>query len=539
MSVLELFQHYLQTTQSLRCFRSSEFIRRFTVLQAGNLSLAQGSRLLPLVICLFFTIAKYDCSAQATQEAPPVQASQETPVVQPNTEAPAVEEKNERQAQEIATDIQKKAAAIQKSIEDPCKYKPNETNLKNIRRTNACINNAIRIHQQTVRLNESLRRASQAEAVMQERKILTPQQVPRNILRDIQQPAEDAASQPSGTGSAQAFVGGSLVGTPTTCGAGSGFNNPALIRVHRVVMAPQVASDDFGYRLGRTYLVYQVTVENGSKDFQFMLQDVSIDFSHQFGQPPGTYSYSASGQDLTLLRGVPEKGQDRDPRNLVLHVLQGIGSVAGAVSGLTAFSDVMGPSVANFNGAFLQAYTTISPDHTGTQLNRLSDSAFMANAVIDKQRARTLAMFIPADEVLSHAEQKDFRKDPNAFLGFGGSSVLNSADVCVDGTFIQAVTIAAPTLASAVLAKAPAPAANLDTVLTVTGSNLVSGDTEAVISSASSPSTGLIVTTDGKTGTAQVHLPSDYATGTTTAMLRSKTNPSLTSGAGLKITVAP
>jgi hypothetical protein len=474
-----------------------------------------------LLICLVFAFAAYSLLAQSNSASPQ-----------------AVQSDTERQ--QLATDIQNKTDTVTRSIQEYCKYDPNETNPKKIRKTNACINKLIRIHQQRVDLSNSLRTTARVEAVTEEHNKLS-QPIPAGALKTLQQNAEgfgSSAPGPTGNGPAQAFVGGSLTGTPTTCGTGNGIDNSALIRVHRLVMTPQTASDDFGYRLGRRYVVYQVTVENGSKDFQFMLQDVSIDFSHRFNAPAGTYSYSASGQDLTLLRGVPEKGQDLDPRNSILHVLQGIGSVAGAVSGLTAFADVMGPSVAIFNGAFLQGYSTIAPDHTGTQLNRLSDSAFLTNTVIDKQRAKTIAMFIPADEILSKDAQSGFRSDPNSYIGFGAQTgILNDADVCVDGTFIQAVTVAAPILNTAVLAKTPPPAPNLDTVITVTGSNLVAGDTMVTLSGAQ-PASALVVTTDGKTGTAQVHLPSDYADGTTTATLQSKANPSLTSGAGLKVTIA-
>jgi hypothetical protein len=114
----------------------------------------------------------------------------------------------------------------------------------------------------------------------------------------------------------------------------------SIHRVHRLFMAPKNTSDDFGYRLGRRFFVYQVTIENQSTDHQFLLHDVSIDLSTLFSAQPGTYLYTASSQDLTLLRGIPEKGQDLDKRNLTLHILQGVGSVAGAVSGLTSFSDV-------------------------------------------------------------------------------------------------------------------------------------------------------------------------------------------------------
>jgi hypothetical protein len=291
--------------------------------------------------------------------------------------------------------------------------------------------------------------------------------------------------------------------------------------------------------LGRRFIVYQVTIENGNKDYQFMLQDVSIDFSRQFGADPGTYLYSASGQDLTLLRGVPEKGEDLDPRNKVLHVLQGIGSVAGAVSGLTSFADVMGPSIAVFNGSFLQGYTTIAPDHTGTQLNRLSDSAFTANTIIDKQRAKTIAMFIPADEVLSSEEQKQFRKDPYEFLGFDGQDGrLNQADICVDGTFIQAVTVGAPTLSSVAFGSGSSTSAGSDAVLDLTGTNLVGGDTNLVVSGKVPATAPVTASADGKTGTAQVHLPADFDQTTTTFMLQSKSNPTLNSGAGIKLKAA-
>ena len=486
------------------------------------------SCVLGLLVSSVFALTEHNLSAQATGSSQPTQ--QATPQQS--------QQLSDEQKRAIATEIHQKTDDFIKSIQIYCGYNPDETNPKKVKKTNTCINNAIRIHQQRMRLNNMLHATAQATAVTEERnKIGTHEELSPDDIAAMAQQGQDAGE--NGSGSAQPFVGGSLIGTPTTCGTASGINS-SLIRVHRVVMTPQATSDDFGYRLGRHYIVYQITIENGSSDYQFMLQDVSVDFSRQYNQPSGTYSYSASGQDLTLLRGIPEKGEDLDPRNLFLHILQGLGSVAGAVSGLTSFSDVMGSSVAVFNGSFLQGYTTIATDHTSTQLNRLSDSAFTANTVIDKQRARTIAVFIPADEVLSQDEQSDFRKDPNAFMGFANQSKnLMSSDVCVDGTFIQAVTVAAPTLSTAVLAKTPAPAVNLDTVLTVTGSNLVAGDTQVVVGTGATATTASVVTTDGKTGTAQVHLPSDYVAGTTTAILQSKTSPSLTSGAGVTITIAP
>lgn len=491
-----------------------------------------ASRLVSVVCVFAILIAPGSASVQAAASASQQQA-----------QAPPQQSKSQADQQRLAEEVQQKSHDIQNDIRTRCGYDPNERNPKKIKKTNACTDKLIRVHQQSVRLEESLRNTAQAEALTQKRSELVQKQANATLLMQLAEIAGTPGGAPAptppppGAGSPQPFAGGSLTGTPSTCGAGSGFNT-ALIRVHRVVLTPQVASDDFGYRLGRRFVVYQVTIENGSKDMQFMLQDVTVDFSRQFNQTPGTYSYNASSQDLTLLRGVPEKGEDLDRRNLLLHVLQGIGSVAAGVSGLTSFSDVMGSSVAVFNGPFLQGYTTVAPDHTGTQLNRLSDSAFVANTIVDKQRAKTIAMFIPADEVLSHDQQKDFRNDPYAFIGLADQpGMLTQADVCVDGTFIQPVNLAAPTLTSAVLSSDPAPASNLDTTIKVTGTNLVSADTMVIIGTGNTATNALLTTTDGQSSTAQVHLPSDYATGTTTAMLQSKTNPSLTSSA-VKITVA-
>ena len=357
-------------------------------------------------------------------------------------------------------------------------------------------------------------------------------------------PGAQAPSQAPGEGAGQprsqapspvpqgqpSYVGQSASNTPSTCGLGMGSNNP-LIRVHRMLMAPKNASDDFGRRLGRRYLIYQVTISNDNKDFQFLIHDVTVDLSLLFGFSPGNYLYSASSQELTLLRGIPEKGQDLDPRNLTLHVLQGIGSVAGGVSGLTPFSDVMGSSVAVFNGAFLQGFVGIASDHTSTQLNRLSDSAYIVNTLIEKQRAKTIAIFIPEATILTKIQQNEYWKDPNSFLQVFN---LDQADVCVDGAFIT--TLGPLTLTSAVLtAKANGQqiGPSADVSLTVVGSNITAGDTQVV----GLGPTVTLTNANGTSGTIDdIKLPSDYKVGVP-IHLASAANPTLMS-ATIPTTVA-
>lgn len=240
-----------------------------------------------------------------------------------------------------------------------------------------------------------------------------------------------------------------------------------ILFVHRSLVLPQEATDDFGYRLGKRFLVYQVSVTNAATDFEYSVSDIVVDlkpiFSRLTPAPPllntdstdipTPAAYEASSQDLLMLRGVPEKGQDYDPRNMTLHILQGIGAVGAGISDLTPFSDVMGPAMANFNGAFLQALTGIAPDHTSSQLNRLSDMAFTSNTLIGKLQTKKFAIFIPEEFVMPKGDQKTYWKDPRTELSKLPFDQLN---VCVDGILlVQAATTPDPTFSTSEKLVAP------------------------------------------------------------------------------------
>jgi hypothetical protein len=404
------------------------------------------------------------------------------------------------------------AEAAKAKILEECHYSATETDSKKLKKELDCIQRRVATLKREFVVEKSLQ--ATVDRAYGVSVAPGPAPGPAPTLAPVPAPA-------AGTESQSSYAGQSASNTPSTCGKGAGANNP-LIRVHRMLMAPKNASDDFGHRLGRRFIIYQVTISNDNKDFQFLIHDVTVDLSTLFGFNPGNYLYSASSQELTLLRGIPEKGQDLDPRNLTLHILQGIGSVAGGVSGLTPFSKEMGSSVAVFNGPFLQGLIGIAPDHTGTQLNRLSDSAYIVNTLIEKQRAKTIAIFIPEATILSKAQQNEYWKDPNLFLQ---DFNLDQADVCVDGAFIT--TIAPPTLTKAVLTadvvgKALAPGDGA--TLTVTGTNLTAGDTQVIGLGV----TVTLTTATGTTGSVHVTLPPNYTAGMA-VHLASAANPSVTS----------
>jgi len=278
-------------------------------------------------------------------------------------------------------------------------------------------------------------------------------------------PNQAGGAQTQGTATQQQHsqgqqLTGSAWGTPDACATGTAGALAAkgILFVHRSLVLPQEASDDFGYRLGKRFLVYQVSITNAATDFQYSVSDIVVDLKPiltilkvpllptDVTDVATPAAYEASSQDLSMLRGVPEKGQDYDPRNMTLHILQGVGAVGAGVSGLTAFSDVMGSAMANFNGAFIQAFTGIAPDHTATQLNRLSDKAFTSNTLIGKLQTKTFAIFIPEQFVMPKGDQKTYWKDPRTLLTKLPFDQLN---VCVDGILlVQAATTPDPTFST-------------------------------------------------------------------------------------------
>lgn len=94
------------------------------------------------------------------------------------------------------------------------------------------------------------------------------------------------------------------------------------------LIEPKVVSDAFGKRIAERFLAVQVTIANKNQNRQFLLHDVSFDYSAALR--PEQQAFCAhpqfenvnlcefSSHELSLLRGVAEKGQALDPRNVLL-----------------------------------------------------------------------------------------------------------------------------------------------------------------------------------------------------------------------------
>ncbi len=220
------------------------------------------------------------------------------------------------------------------------------------------------------------------------------------------------------------------------------------VRVYRSLLDPKDVEDIFGRRIAKHFVVLQVTVTNRNKDYELLIHDISLDLhglalGKSFGK-----KQEVSSIELSLLRGVAEKGQSGDRRNVTLRVLRGVGSVAAGIIGVTDFGTSYAPSVAVWNGPLVAAYADIFPDYTINQMNRLNDSAYSANSIIAKQHSKVMAVFLPQAIFLNPDEMKQFWKDPTSLPE---DADLRRIGIFVDGNFITNVEDLAPTLTSAAI----------------------------------------------------------------------------------------
>lgn len=288
--------------------------------------------------------------------------------------------------------------------------------------------------------------------------------------------------------------------------------NRQYIEVFRTIMAPKNVADTFGRRIAKRYIAMQITVANRNKDYQWLIQDASIELGRlllnvQTGTCPGNLGnlitamrqrvgsaqhFTVSSADLTVLRGVAEKGQSLDPRNAVVRSLTGAGIIAAGLIGVTDFGSSFAPGVAAFNGPLINAIKEMFPDYTVEQINRLNDSAYLANTVVGKQQAKVIVLFIPQPYFLTKEQQGKYYKDPESI--YGSCPDLRLLEASVSGNFITAVT-AAP-VATSVNIESSEDAKFKDDSFTINGTiagNFFSDSTVDLVS----PPQGLTIKADG------------------------------------------
>lgn len=262
------------------------------------------------------------------------------------------------------------------------------------------------------------------------------------------------------------------------------------IQTYVTVMDRKIVADIFGSRISKRFIAFQVTVENRNENLQFLIHDLSLDLERVFNPPsqnkvaaftsqtdgtssrdtmrtaplsqpaPGLktagrssmYRYRLSSIEHSLLRGVAEKGQGQDKRNLILRMLRGTGSLAAALMGVTTLGASYAPAVAAFNGPGLTTYSDMFPDYTINQLNRLNDSAYRSNTLVSKQQGKVIVAFVPQAIFLTKVQRELFNKDPLLLTtSVNGGIDFRRAEVIVNGSFIVEVNKQPPSLTSGMI----------------------------------------------------------------------------------------
>ncbi len=286
--------------------------------------------------------------------------------------------------------------------------------------------------------------------------------------------------------------------------------NVAYVKLYRTIMTPKNVADTFGRRIAKRYIAMQITIANRNKDYQWLIQDASVDLRNlvsdlqiksrqcrpnlaillqSLGQANANLQVSSA--DLTILRGVAEKGQALDPRNVALRSLTAAGVIAAGMMGVTDLGHSYSPGVAAYNGPLLSAFKELFPDYTVEQLNRLNDSAWLANTVVGKQQSKVIVIFIPQAYLLTKDQQAQYYKDPESIYSCPDLRLLEAN---VDGNFIATVT--AGPVATTVIVETTEAAKFKDDNFIVNGTIVGNFFSDATVEMVSPPQ-GLTVKLDG------------------------------------------
>ena len=262
------------------------------------------------------------------------------------------------------------------------------------------------------------------------------------------------------------------------------------------LMDPNNVADIFGSRIAHRYIALQVTIENYNDKLDYLIRDVSLDLNKVFpaqdpaaslrtkgtGQatqpddvkgwekrmgPPlnasgnqdsatgegfelSKYRFRLSSMELSLVRGIAEKGQGQSTRNLLLRLLRATGTIAASFIGVTPVGRSYAPAAAMFNGPMLTSYSDAFPDYTINQLNRLNDSAYRANTLVPKGMSKVLVVFIDQADFLTDQQRSMFKKDP-ILLAFSANGQIDfrRAEAIVHGSLIEEVNNQPPSITTA------------------------------------------------------------------------------------------
>jgi hypothetical protein len=199
--------------------------------------------------------------------------------------------------------------------------------------------------------------------------------------------------------------------------------------IQAVLIPASLAKRIFGKEVSQNYAVVELIVSNEDDNAALVVHSVFLDYgqwilsgtskvtppipngptSQVFNKPSQVASIEAR-----LVRGEMLDAQQWTARNWTVRSLTALGTIATGFA--FPFSGDVVKGIGAFNGTVVPAASTLWPDGTVNQINRVSDFGFQTNKVIPKQGSDILVAFFPIQRFLTPGFREVFLKDPAALF---------------------------------------------------------------------------------------------------------------------------
>jgi hypothetical protein len=201
--------------------------------------------------------------------------------------------------------------------------------------------------------------------------------------------------------------------------------------IQAVLIPNSLARRIFGKEVAQNYAIIELIISNRDANAALVVHSVFLDSSKWLLSGPVDHCTSqlSDGMDRTqkannpchvasiesrLVRGEMLDAQQGTARNWTIRGLTALGAVAAGYA--FPFSGDVAKGISSFNGVVVPGASTLWPDGTINQINRISDFGFQTNKIIAKQSSDILVAFFPIDRFLTKGFRQVFLSDPAAWF---------------------------------------------------------------------------------------------------------------------------
>ncbi len=155
----------------------------------------------------------------------------------------------------------------------------------------------------------------------------------------------------------------------------STYDRPSDVSCSFSVLQWKETKDVFGRRVANDYVALEVNLRNLNTQNEFLVHDIQI--AVDTGLTPWEFGRFEASRDKQLVRGVVQRGQSEDRRNLIINSLTAAGAILSPVTAaIVDKGGTIAAGVSIFQGPFLVGASNVFPDHTLEYLNNLNDLGF-------------------------------------------------------------------------------------------------------------------------------------------------------------------